>query len=530
MLKSLDLNAGGDSATHWKSLQYFNAYRCFIAGLLFFSSLLHPVSFSILRPEEGIFNPLLTSLYFGAALFSQLVVHRYRHRFNLQLSLLVLVDVLVMTLLLHSSGGLRSGIGTLLLVALTGAGLVGQGRLVLFYAAVATLFVLFEQTYRSLVVDSDASGFFQAGVYSAGFFAVAISARLLASRVIANEELARQRGVELGNQTLISQRVIEEMQDGVLVVNQNGWVRQHNPRAEFLLGLSDTPECMLGNYSPELASGFASWRDNGSNEQLLVRIPANGMELRARFVITESSGRDTLVFLEDMGRLRAQAQQLKLAALGRLTASIAHEIRNPLAAISYAAELLLEERRFEMQERLVRITLDNTRRLERIVHDVLQLGRRDRAHRELIELRDSLPLFIEEFVAKEKVDSLVITLEFSGSSQLCFDRSHFHQVLWNLLGNAVRYSGGGAGSVRLLVCGERRDRQVELHVVDGGEGVGEALREQIFEPFFTTHSRGTGLGLYIARELCEANDARLDLLNNDPGAHFRILGRSEGCL
>jgi two-component system sensor histidine kinase PilS (NtrC family) len=529
MPPTVDFSAGGVTETHWKSLRYFNLYRFLVAGLLFFSSLLHPSPYSILSFDRGLLPLALTSLYLLATTFALVVMHRFTRRFNMQLSINVLIDVLVITSLIHAGEGLRSGLGVMLLVTLTGAGLVGQGRLVLFYAALATLAVLFEQSYRALSNDFDAAGFFQTGVFSIGFFAVAISARLLARRVIANEELARQRGVDLENQTLISQRVIEEMQDGVLVLNQNGWVKQHNPRAERLLGLGGTPEAMLSSYSPELAQGFLDWRERASDDPLLVRVPASGMQLRARFVATESSERDVLVYLEDMGRLQAQAQQLKLAALGRLTANIAHEIRNPLSAISHAGELMLEERRGELHERLLRIVLDNTQRLERIVSDVLEVGRRDRAHRELIDLQESLPLFVEEYVIKEKVGRELIQVEFSGAATLCFDRSHFHQVLWNLLGNALRHSRRVAGSVRLLVQGGGQNGQVELHVIDDGEGVSDAQREQIFEPFFTTHNRGTGLGLYIARELSEGNGARLELLGNAPGAHFCIVGRASEC-
>jgi two-component system sensor histidine kinase PilS (NtrC family) len=530
MLTTVDFSAGSVTETHWKSLRYFNLYRFLVAGLLFLSSFLQPSPYSVLSFDRGLIHLAVTSFYLLATTFSLLVLHRYSRRFNMQLSINVLVDVLVITALIHTGGGLRSGLGVMLLVTLTGAGLVGQGRLVLFYAAMATLAVLFEQSYQALINDFDAAGFFQAGVFSAGFFAVAISARLLARRVIANEELARQRGVDLENQTLISQRVIEEMQDGVLVLSQNGWVKQHNPRAERLLGLGGTPEAMLSNYSPELAAGFLNWRDHVTDEPLLVRVLASGMQLRARFVATESSERDVLVYLEDMGRLQLQAQQLKLAALGRLTANIAHEIRNPLSAISHAGELMLEERRGEMHERLLRIVLDNTQRLERIVSDVLEVGRRDRAHRELIDLRESLSLFVEEYVVKEKVASDVIRLEFSGSEMLCFDRSHFHQVLWNLLSNALRHSQGIAGSVSLVVQGDGGSEEVELHVIDDGEGITDTQREQVFEPFFTTHNRGTGLGLYIARELSEANGARLELRENSPGAHFCIVGRGKECL
>ena len=529
MVTTVDFSAGGVTETHWKSLRYFNLYRFLVAGLLFASSFLHPSPYSILSFEHGLVHLAVTSIYLLATTIALTAMRSYPQRFNMQLSANVLIDILVITALIHSGGGLRSGLGVMLLVTLAGAGLVGQGRLVLFYAALATLAVLLEQSYRALSDDFDAAGFFQAGVFSAGFFAVAISARLLARRVIANEELARQRGVDLENQTLISQRVIEEMQDGVLVLNQRGWVKQHNPRAERLLGLSGTPEAMLSSYSPELAQGFLDWQARATEDSLLVRVVSNGMQLRARFVATESSERDVLVYLEDTGRLQEQAQQLKLAALGRLTANIAHEIRNPLSAISHAGELLLEERRGEMHERLLRIVLDNAQRLERIVSDVLEVGRRDRAHLELIDLHESLPLFVEEYTVKEKVATDVIRLEISGPATLFFDRSHFHQVLWNLLGNALRHSQRLAGSVRLLVQGSGQNGLVELHVIDDGEGVSDAQREQIFEPFFTTHNRGTGLGLYIARELSEANGARLELQRNAPGAHFRIVGRAKEC-
>ena len=529
MVNSIGPQASQFSETHWKSLRYFNFYRFCIAGMLFASSLFHPSSLSILSPDQGVFHLAVTSLYLLATTASLVGLHYYRRRFNMQLSMHVLIDVLVLTLLIHTGGGLRSGLGAMMLVTLAGAGLVGQGRLVLFYAAVATLAVLFEQSYLSMSLDFEMVDFFQAGLFSTGFFGVEISARLLARRVIANEELARKRGVDLKNQTLISQRVIEDMQDGVLVLSRSGWVKQHNPRAEQLLGLGDPSERMLVNYSTELARGFSDWCERAVNEPVLIRAPASGMQLRARFVSTESSERDVLVFLEDMGRLQEQARQLKLAALGRLTANIAHEIRNPLSAINHAGELLQEENFGHTGERLLRIVLDNAQRVERIVSDVLELGRRDRTHRELIDLRQTLPVLVGEYAVKEKVASGVVMFEFSGVAKICFDRSHLHQVMWNLLGNALRYSKNLDGSIRLQVHDEGQSGQVRLHVIDDGPGVDENCREQIFEPFFTTHSRGTGLGLYIARELCDANGAQIELLNREQGSDFCISGRSVEC-
>ncbi|HRF11032.1 MAG: Sporulation kinase A [Candidatus Accumulibacter phosphatis] len=529
MLSTPEVGIERFSETHWKSLRYFNLYRFAVALLLFCSALLYPSAFPVLTPHQGLQHLMLAGIYLASTALTVILAYRHRQHASMQLTASVMVDVLVMTLLIHVGGGLGSGLGSMLLVTLAGAGLVGQGRLVLFYAAMATLAVLFEQSYRALQNDFDAAGFFHAGVFSAGFFAVAVSARLLARRVIANEVLARQRGVDLNNQTVISQRVIEEMQDGVLVLSSDGQVRQSNPRARQLLALhggKGISEC-----SPELAQGFVNWCQNPGEEAALVNVPASGIQLRARFIRTVSTENDVLVFLEDIGRLQEQARQIKLAALGRLTANIAHEIRNPLSAISHAGELLREERRGQLYERLLRIVLDNAQRLERIVSDILELGRRDRSYRERIDLREALPLFIEECRVKENLPADVVRLELSGRAILCFDRSHFHQVLWNLLGNALRHSQRAAGSVRLLVCDARADDQLELHVIDDGQGVDEACREQIFEPFFTTHHRGTGLGLFIARELCEANGAQLELQKPGlgPGADFCLLGRAVGC-
>lgn len=517
------------SESRWTSLRYFNLYRFAVSAILFISALLYPSAFAMLSPYHGLQHLVLATAYLLSTVVAVVLAYRHRRHSSAQLTASVLTDIAVMTLLIHIGGGLGSGLGSMLLVTLAGAGLVGEGRLVLFYAAMASLAVLIEQSVRALLGDFDTAAFFHAGVFSTGFFAIAISARLLARRVIANEELARQRGLELGNQMLISQRVIEEMQDGILVLSRDGQVKQSNPQAAKLLALDLRDQRSLSACAPGLVGRFGDWCRSPYDEAVLVSVSATGMDVQARFIRTASSERDVLVILEDVGRLREQAQQLKLAALGRLTANIAHEIRNPLSAITHAGELLREERRGEVYERLLRIVLDNARRLERIVRDVLDLGRRDRAYRESIALRETLPGFLEEYVATEAIARDVVQLIVSGSGTLCFDRSHFHRVLWNLLGNALRYCRRRPGSVCLSVRDARIPGQVEIHVIDDGEGVNENLREQIFEPFFTTYHRGTGLGLYIARELCEANEAKLELQGSGPGANFRILGRAIAC-
>ncbi len=220
---------------------------------------------------------------------------------------------------------------------------------------------------------------------------------------------------------------------------------------------------------------------------------------------------------------------MKLASLGRLTASIAHEIRNPLSAISHAGELLREERRGEIQDRLLRILSDNVSRLDRIVTDVLQLGRQNRSEPELLDMQEFCRVFIEDFVAAEGIPAEIVLLHVEDGVRLCFDRAHLHQVLWNLLGNALRHSSRSPGALRVDVCRGTPPGRLEVHVGDDGPGVPAAVREQIFEPFFTTHTLGTGLGLFIARELCAANDATLELAPDRPGGHFILLGRNDTC-
>jgi two-component system sensor histidine kinase PilS (NtrC family) len=216
-----------------------------------------------------------------------------------------------------------------------------------------------------------------------------------------------------------------------------------------------------------------------------------------------------------------QAQQLKLAALGRLTASIAHEVRNPLSSISYASELLREEKRKESRDRLLQLILSNVARLNRLVQDIMQLNRRDRAQQESFDLAVQLPGVIEEFAQPGGVSSAIFVCEVAHPLPVCFDRGHLEQVLWNLCGNALRYCHKQPGSVLLRGWVGEGGRSV-LEIADDGPGIDAGAQSHLFEPFFTTNAAGTGLGLYISRELCEANGARLEYQPAEAGACFRI--------
>lgn len=507
----------------WRSLHYFSLYRLIIAAVFLVAFVLSGGALNLGSQSPSLFQWAGYAYLFMAFGFLS-ALRRFHRAFNLQLTIQVACDVLALTLMMHASGGTKSGIAVMLLVVLAGAGLVGQGRMALFYAALATLAVLVEQSYRVLRLGADPADFFRVGLISIGFFATATIARLLARRIVANEDLARRRGIELADQWRINQQVIRDMQDGVLVVDRDGRVRQHNLQAETLLDVRPPESSDLATFSVALAEHYGGVRHLGGETEKTIRVPGSGRLLRARFLPPEEGG-NTLIYIEDLGRIQAQAQQIKLAALGRLTANIAHEIRNPLSAISHAVELLPEEQRAERQERLIRIIGDNARRLNRLVSEVLELGRRDRARPEPVALAGFLRQFLDEYAIHDPAVWERVVLTADAGAMFCFDRAHLHRVIENLLTNALRHAHAVAFEARWAPSANR----AELHIMDDGPGIPEALRSQVFEPFFTTHGSGTGLGLYIARELCDANNAQLELLDSAAGAHFRITGRGGEC-
>lgn len=507
----------------WRTLKYFNLYRLAVA--VFFFALVFLRHETYYGRHDAALFAWSAAAYCLVALILLLVYRRFKQHLDLYLTAAVTADIVCLTLFMYASGGHRSGIPFMLVVALAGAGLVGQGRLTLFYAAMAAIALLLEQAFRVLSFGADTAEFSPIGFTCIGYFATAISARLLAQRVIANEQLALYRGVALARQMRVSEMVIRDMQDGVLVVDGAGLVQQSNPQAARLLGMEIHPGTNLARFSLALSDEVGALGVQAVDKSVSLRASRSGRALMARLVRTSEEG-DLVVYLEDLERVQSRAEQVKLAALGRLTAGIAHEIRNPLSAIGHAAELLREEREEAIQHRLTRIINENVRRMDQMVKDVLQLGRRDRVQAEALVLASFLPPFIEEFRAKESLAPEVIHMILPPGAALVFDRTHLHQILWNLLRNALRYCSRSPKAIQIwgVVDPNMADR-LELHIMDDGPGIDDSLLGQVFEPFFTTDSKGTGLGLYIARELCDANGAVLELLDRGEGGHFRITGR-----
>lgn len=516
--------SGAAHEARWTSLRYFGVYRLAVASVFLVAVLIYRGSLTFGSQDLRLFT-LIAAAYWAFAVVNQLTSRSRFGRFDLRLTLQVLADIVALTLLMYASGGYRSGLAFMMLIVLAAAGLIGQGRLVIFYAAAAALAVLMEQLYRFVSLRADTGDFVPVAITSAGFFAVALIARLVGQRVMTNEALAQRRGAELRDQMRINERVIRDMQDGAMVLDPGGRLRLWNPRAETLLGTQLQSGLELAQFAPELQRELAGSRE-AAERTLPMRSKDGSRELSMRIVPASERG-DLLVYVEDLGWVKQQARELKLAALGRLTANIAHEIRNPLSSITHAAELLREEKRAETQARLTRIIYDNAQRIERLVRDVLELGRRDRVQPEAIRLVAFIEGFVDELVLQHGEAASQIEVDCPADLAIRCDRIHLNQILGNLVGNALRYCSKQPGAVILrAAAGEAHGHsagRIELHIIDDGCGVADTLRGQIFEPFVTTHSNGTGLGLYIARELASANGAELELLDNAPGAHFRLI-------
>jgi two-component system, NtrC family, sensor histidine kinase PilS len=511
--------------TTWRTLFVFCAYRVVLAILVGGAFVFLNRFFNLGSVSPASVVPTVIS--YAIASLALLVPARLREpSLMLQVTAGVLVDVIAIVMLMYASGGVRSGLGVMLLVSLAAAGLITRGRLAFFHAALAALAILLEQTFQMWRYDAGLQDFVQSGLTSAAFFATAGLASRLARYARTSEEIAEERKVDLANLSQINELVIRDMQDGILVVDATGRIRQNNPRATQLLGpMPQGRWPALGDYSPEIAGLLDGWRRGSETTFMQLRGPRTTGELQVHFVpIGIGNPAPTVIFVEDVGRMRQQAQQMKLVALGRLTASIAHEIRNPLSSIGHAAELLEEDRTLgEPEQRLLEIIRGNVSRLDRIVEEILYLNRRDRAQPESIDASSYLAHFAQEFCSTEKAPDGCLDVQVRTAQRLWFDKQHLDQVLWNLARNAWRHGRKLAGSVRIVASPSPMPGRLQIEIIDDGPGVSREAQAHLFEPFFTTEAQGTGLGLYIARELCEGNGARIEYVEGSGHGHFRIL-------
>lgn len=455
-----------------------------------------------------------------------LVVFLENTRHPARLFGLALTDVLLLSWLFFVAGGAPSAIGNLIIVSVAIGNTLLRGRIGLLLAAVATLGIVGSTFVLGLSDSSRPSSYLQAGTLGALCFAAALLVQRLTRRLEASETLAEQRASEVLSLEALNALILQRMRTGILVLDRQRRVQLANESALNLLGMHDLIGQRIDDSSSALVERLQLWLNNPSLRPQSLTISGSGLTLQPSFIALGSQDQQQiLVFLEDLAQVAQHAQQLKLASLGRLTAGIAHEIRNPLGAISHAAQLLRESEELnDADRRLTQIIQDHSQRMNRVIENVLQLSRRQQTAPQRLDLRAWLEQFVQQ-TRESAAQHQQLHLDIApGDYITLMDPDQLAQVLDNLLRNAWRHSAMAheRAEAWLELFFDPHSQLATLDIRDNGPGVTPGQQAHLFEPFFTTSNQGTGLGLYLSRELCESNQARLDFKPRQGGGCFRI--------
>jgi two-component system sensor histidine kinase PilS (NtrC family) len=516
-------------ALDWRVLGILNLYRVLVPLVL--------VGLYSLGGGRGIavdsprlfFSAAIFYLCFG--LFSVILVRNRLGSAYLQTILQATLDIVVLMLLLHASGGVASGLGLLLLVPVGSLAFLLPPQSALFLAAVSVISVLAHTIWQQLTGHSDINAYASAGILGVVLFTIAAAASFVATSMRQSEDLVRQKDLDLANLAELSQYIVQHLRESLLVVDAADSIRLINESAAEILGdRHAVPGALMGEVSPRLLYSLSTWR--GSERTLDAPssfVAADGARvIQPHFApLGDAIPGPTLIFLEDTSLMAERVQQGKLAALGRLSASIAHEIRNPVGAMSHAGQLLAESPVMGSDERrLTDIIRSNSERVSTIINNVLQLSRREATRPTRLMLGDWLEDFLDEFCETMQVAmTRIAVVEEAHDLEVRIDPSHLRQVVWNLCDNSIKY-GEPRDDISFEIKLSRLTPSYRpcLEVADRGPGIDVKAADRIFEPFSTGPKGGTGLGLFIARELCQLNRAVLLYEPRDGGGSvFRIV-------
>jgi len=485
------------------------------------------------RQLVGTLNPTLyTMVALGYLATSIPLVGSLSTRLNesQHLMLLVfLVDIVAITLLADSSGGLISGLPVLLVITVAASAvLIANRTMATLIAAIGVLAVLLDTVWLILHNVLDSGSLFPAGILGLLIFGVSLMVQPIAYRLGRAEELARNRASDLYSLQRLNEQIVQHMQTGILLVTNEGVVRVMNKAAIGLLA-PERPVTVeqgrqLADYCPELAYQFEHWKNSGVHRAKPFTVMEGALPVIANFrELQPNANRESLVFVEDYTPVTQYAQSLKLNSLGRLTASIAHEIRNPLGAISHAAQLLQESPDLTPSDsRMADIIQRHCERVNQIVESVMQISRREPPKPQYLLLAPWLTEFVSEYLnALNRPAEVTIRCDYK-ELLIEFDPENLQRVFANLLDNALRHSKLATGKeiARIEVDLDSALHQCQIDIIDAGTGVPSADIAKLFEPFFTTIAEGSGMGLYLCKELCEINNADLD---------YRLTRKGESC-
>jgi two-component system, NtrC family, sensor histidine kinase PilS len=504
----------------WLLLKIYSVYRFASASLLTFLFYRHFAA--LLSFENANLFKYSSFVYMAVAIFTlPIVFFRLWNYANLA-QFLIFFDIIFITLIMHADGGVRSGIGMLLAIAIAAGGLLIGGRCAFLFAALASISILAEQIYDIENGVFETSSLTYSGMLGVSFFSIVLLSYMLTKRSEQSELLAKQHKITIARLEELNRYIIQHLQSGIIIADESQDILLYNQSILRLLDFNRLPE-NLAAISSELEAAFNLWLNDAKHNFAIIH-RADKSEIQIRFSLLTLDGAHLhMLIFEDIALYNQRIQQSKLASLGRLTASIAHEIRNPLGAISHAAQLLSEAPGLEVQDlRLTEIIQNHSMRVNRIIEDILKLSRRDLLQKQKVSLDTWLPAYFEEqsIFFEEYADKFELSLKVKDQN-VYIDPGHLKQILDNLCSNALQY--GYSANTRIRIVVDRQNNAPCIHVVDNGPGIAAENMLHLFEPFFTTSHKGTGLGLYISKELAELNQAELSYAKDVQGSCFTLV-------
>ncbi len=504
----------------------YNFYRLLIS-LILFSLLFFNLGYLGLRYHFFFYYQATVFAYLALNGLTALLVKAGFRPGQQHITFSLLFDILALHLLACFGAGMDGGLTNLIIVAVAAGNILTPGRIGFLYAALATLGTLGLSTWGAWAGYEPADSVVRAGVLGILYFAAAFALQNITRRLMRSEALANQRAQSIIELEKLNHQIIQRMRTGIVVSDHLGRIRMANMAACELLTGEQLDPGQLRHLPAPLMTRLEQWLTQPDRRSEPFRAAGTSPLIQANFTeLDRERGQLVLIFLEDTSKITQQAQQMKLASLGRLTAGIAHEIRNPLGAISHAAQLMAEsESLSDGDRRMSDIIQRHSNRVNTIIENVLRLSRRKPTEVALMDVNEWLASFLAEFREGQREAAEMSLTCTDGPAYARFDRTQLEQVLTNLCENGLRYSEKHAGerSLKLKVGVTADQERAYIDVQDQGPGVCREQRASVFEPFFTTEASGTGLGLYLARELCEANQAQLSLVDNDQtGCCFRI--------
>lgn len=509
-------------STNWTSLRLFNIYRLAISTTFFSQSF---VSQSPLLNivEIGLYS-WVSLAFVVLSLVWILTAWIERRGFIHQISLQIYTDMIIIILLMHACGGISSGLGMLLIISIAVAGLLTEQLLAVVFASLASLGLLAEYIYSITNINDYTGNSTQVGILGATLFATAIVTHKLMKRVQSSEQLVQQRDRDVALLSALNQEIIENMQAGVIVLTRNNQVRHINNAALKMLNIVTSKVFSLKHDQPEILSALRKWRDSPDRDTPYLPTETGINNIQVSFRRLHDQGNEnTLIFLNDVSSIKNSMQQAKLASLGHLTASIAHEIRNPLSAISHAAQLLSESKDLDDTEhRMTEIIHQHSNRINHIIEDILKLSRGGQTAKEYIRLDLWLQKFVDDYCLSNQASAGCLDLDMQlTNATTWFDAGHLNQIMTNLCNNA-RIHGNSDKPTHIRLFTEQ-NQAANIEIADEGPGIDHQNLDKIFEPFYTTSHQGSGLGLYIVDQLCDLNNATIDIHKNSyNGTSFTI--------